>query len=189
MGGSRILTPAWPSDLRADDLRFESRFESGNLAKVVRITETYYELYLRTDLYTNRHMQWFYFRVENMRRRAVYRFSIVNLSKAESLYTCGMRPLLYSERDARLNRVGWRRCGDNIAYFRNEEAAPGEEQAPSYTLSFNVDFPHDNDTCYLAHCYPYTYSDLQDYLLKLQVGDSGPRRPALCKTNLSETTA
>lgn len=81
VGGSRILTPAWPPDLRPDDLRFESRFESGNLAKVVRITETYYELYLRTDLYTNRHMQWFYFRVENMRRRAVYRFSIVNLSK------------------------------------------------------------------------------------------------------------
>ncbi|XP_034247129.1 uncharacterized protein LOC117648622 [Thrips palmi] len=168
VGGSRILTPAWPPDLRPDDLRFESRFESGNLAKVVRITETYYELYLRTDLYTNRHMQWFYFRVENMRRRAVYRFSIVNLSKAESLYSCGMRPLLYSERDAQLNQAGWRRCGDNIAYFRNEEASPSEEQAPSYTLSFNVDFPHDNDTCYLAHCYPYTYSDLQDYLLKLQ---------------------
>ncbi|XP_052132932.1 cytosolic carboxypeptidase Nna1-like, partial [Frankliniella occidentalis] len=168
VGGSRILTPPCPADLRADDLRFESRFESGNLAKAVRITETYYELHLRTDLYTHRHMQWFYFRVENMRRRAVYRFSIVNLSKAESLYTCGMRPLLYSERDAALNRAGWRRCGDNIAYFRNEEATPNEDQAPSYTLSFNVDFPHDNDTCYLAHCYPYTYSDLQDYLLKLQ---------------------
>lgn len=89
-------------------------------------------------------------------------------TQAESLYSCGMRPLLYSEREAR-GGVGWRRCGDNIAYFRNEEAPPAEEQAPSYTLSFNVDFPHDGDTCYLAHCYPYTYSDLQDYLLKLQV--------------------
>ena len=40
------------------------RFESGNLAKAVRITETYYELQLRPDLYTDRHCQWFYFRVQ-----------------------------------------------------------------------------------------------------------------------------
>ena len=40
------------------------RFESGNLAKAVRITDTYYELQLRPDLYTDRHCQWFYFRVQ-----------------------------------------------------------------------------------------------------------------------------
>ena len=41
-----------------------NRFESGNLAKAVRITDTYYELQLRPDLYTDRHCQWFYFRVQ-----------------------------------------------------------------------------------------------------------------------------
>jgi len=47
---------------------------------------------------------------------------------------------------------------------------PGEEdQLPSYTLTFNIEFPHDNDQVYLAHCYPYTYTDLQDYLIQLQV--------------------
>ena len=46
-----------------DCLRFESRFESGNLAKVIRITEAYYEIYLRPDYYTSRHCQWFYFQV------------------------------------------------------------------------------------------------------------------------------
>ena len=46
-----------------DCLKFESRFESGNLAKVIRITEAYYELYLRPDYYTSRHCQWFYFQV------------------------------------------------------------------------------------------------------------------------------
>lgn len=71
VGGSRFFLPS-TSD-REDDLRFESRFESGNLAKAVKITETYYELSLRTDLYTNRHMQWFYFRIENTRRRILYR--------------------------------------------------------------------------------------------------------------------
>ena len=43
--------------------RFVCRFESGNLEKAVRITDTYYELHLRPDFYTNRHCQWFYFQV------------------------------------------------------------------------------------------------------------------------------
>lgn len=56
------------------DLIFESRFESGNLAKVVKITSTYYELSLRSDMYTNRHTQWFYFRVENTKKNIKYRY-------------------------------------------------------------------------------------------------------------------
>jgi len=50
----------------------------------------------------------------------VFRFSLVNLCKGESLYSVGMRPLLYSTKDAQLRGIGWRRCGDNIAYYRNE---------------------------------------------------------------------
>ena len=30
-----------------------------------------------------------------------------------------------------------------------------------YSLTWTCKFPSDNDTCYFAHCYPYTYSDLQ----------------------------
>lgn len=40
-----------------------------------------YELYLRYDLYTNKHTQWFFFRVQNMRPGQTYRFTIVNLYK------------------------------------------------------------------------------------------------------------
>lgn len=36
-----------------------------------------------------------------------------------------------------------------------------DEESDYYTLTFNIDFPHDNDTVYFAHSYPYTYSDLQ----------------------------
>jgi hypothetical protein len=28
-----------------------------------------------------------------------------------------------------------------------------------HTLTFEVTFKHDDDEVYLAHCYPYTYSD------------------------------
>ncbi|XP_011267877.2 cytosolic carboxypeptidase 2 [Camponotus floridanus] len=148
------------------DLRFESRFESGNLGKVVKITDTYYQLYLRRDLYTQRHTQWYYFKVSNTRSRITYRFSIVNMCKEESLYNEGLKPLLYSTEDARTRSVGWRRCGDNIAYYRNNDSSSDEERE-KHTLTFNISFPHDRDIVYLAHCYPYTYTDLQEYLGKI----------------------
>lgn len=40
-------------------------------------------------------------------------------------------------------------------YYRND--AYDDEDGCSYTLTFTVNFPHDNDTVYMAHCYPYTY--------------------------------
>lgn len=129
VGGSKYLMAVHPSSAAANagataELVFESRFESANLAKAVMITPTYYELYLRADLYTNRSSQWFYFRVMNTRRGCTYRLSIVNLVKSGSLYNEGMRPLMYSTTDAERSKVGWRRCGENISYFKNEEAQP-----------------------------------------------------------------
>ena len=41
-------------------------------------------------------------------------------------------------------------------YYRNESIFD-EEDGYSFTLTFTLNFPHDNDTVYLAHCYPYTY--------------------------------
>lgn len=73
VGGSKYLLSAQPYALDPDDLIFESRFESGNLARVVKVTQNYYELYLRPDMYTNRHTQWFYFRVKNTRTKTPYR--------------------------------------------------------------------------------------------------------------------
>ncbi|XP_024940729.1 cytosolic carboxypeptidase 2 [Cephus cinctus] len=153
------------------DLQFESRFESGNLGKVIKITDTYYQLHLRRDLYTQRHMQWYYFRISNTKSRTIYRLSIVNFCKEDSLYNEGLRPLLYSTKDATMHAIGWRRCGDNITYYRNDSSSSSssDEERESHTLTFNVSFPHDQDTVYLAHCYPYTYSDLQEYLGKIVV--------------------
>ena len=78
---------------------------------------------LRHDLYTNRHTQWFYFRVSNTRRGVPYRFTITNMLKARrivlccdvvsharqsgSLYNAGMRPLMYSQRSAETLRHGF----------------------------------------------------------------------------------
>ncbi|XP_044573392.1 cytosolic carboxypeptidase Nna1 isoform X7 [Drosophila ananassae] len=188
VGGARFVTNCHPMNPEEyDGLEFESRFESGNLAKAVQITPTYYELYLRPDLYTSRSKQWFYFRVRRTRRKMLYRFSIVNLVKSDSLYNDGMQPVMYSTLGAKEKSEGWRRCGDNICYYRNDDESAGnsanedEEDNSTYTLTFTIEFEHDDDTVFFAHSYPYTYSDLQDYLMEIQ---RHPVKSKFCKLRL-----
>ncbi|KAM9311507.1 cytosolic carboxypeptidase 3 [Gastrophryne carolinensis] len=156
-------------------LVFESRFESGNLQKVVQVGEHDYQLTLRTDLYTNRHTQWYYFQVKNMRAGVPYRFTIINFMKPTSLYNNGMRPLMYSEKEATTNQIGWHRIGDEIKYYRNNSGQDGQFH---FSLSWTFQFPHSGDTCYFAYCYPYTYSNLQDYLAGVA---NDPQRSKYCK--------
>ncbi|XP_034541624.1 cytosolic carboxypeptidase 2 [Notolabrus celidotus] len=162
-------------------LEFESRFESGNLQKAVQVGIYDYELTLRTDMYTRKHTQWFYFRVRNMKAGVTYRFTIINLMKSSSLYSQGMRPLLYSEAAAKDKGVGWQRAGSNIRYYRNfgqNTKDINSDTVPLYSLTWTLQFPHGSDTCYLAHCYPYTYSRLQRYLRSIS---SNPAVTSYCK--------
>ncbi|KRG07393.1 uncharacterized protein Dmoj_GI14008, isoform F [Drosophila mojavensis] len=187
VGGAKYVSNCHPMNAEEyESLEFESRFESGNLAKAVQITPTYYELYLRPDLYTSRSKQWFYFRVRHTRRNMLYRFSIVNLVKSDSLYNDGMRPVMYSTLGAKEKNEGWRRCGNNISYYRNDDESNNntneeDEDNSSYTLTFTIEFEHDNDTVFFAHSYPYTYSDLQDYLMEIQ---RHPVKSKFCKLRL-----
>ena len=48
-------------------------------------------------------------------------------------------------------------------------------------MSFTMTFPHEGDTCYLAHCYPYRYSDLTEDLLNIQ---TNPERAQFCSQRL-----
>jgi len=86
-GPSRGLKPHPPRG--ADDiaLSFESRFESGNLAKAIQVGRWDYELLLRPDLYTGKHTQWYFFSVGNMRARQLYRFTILNFYKVIAIVT------------------------------------------------------------------------------------------------------
>ena len=88
-------------------LLFESRFESANLRKVVKIHDFEYDLFLKNDYGTNGYTQWYYFRIQNTRKDKVYRFNLVNFMKPDSNYNHGMRPLIYSMKEAELNKVGW----------------------------------------------------------------------------------
>ncbi|XP_054214081.1 cytosolic carboxypeptidase 3 isoform X1 [Homo sapiens] len=174
VGGNR--TPLkQPVDYRDNTLMFEARFESGNLQKVVKVAEYEYQLTVRPDLFTNKHTQWYYFQVTNMRAGIVYRFTIVNFTKPASLYSRGMRPLFYSEKEAKAHHIGWQRIGDQIKYYRNN---PGQDGRHYFSLTWTFQFPHNKDTCYFAHCYPYTYTNLQEYLSGI---NNDPVRSKFCK--------
>nr|CAD7268716.1 unnamed protein product [Timema shepardi] len=123
----------------ADTLLFESRFESGNLRKVLQVSSKEYDLILMPDVNSSRHHQWFYFEVGNMER---------------------MKPLLYSVREATLGQTGWVRTGRDICYYRNSYQNLGSKGRSYFTTTFTVEFPHAYDVCYIAYHYPYTYSQL-----------------------------
>ncbi|XP_076994672.1 cytosolic carboxypeptidase 3 isoform X4 [Tamandua tetradactyla] len=174
VGGNR--TPLkQPMDNYDNTLMFEARFESGNLQKVVKVAEYEYQLTVRPDLFTNKHTQWYYFQVTNTQAGIAYRFTIVNFTKPASLYNRGMRPLFYSDKEAKAHSIGWQRIGDQIKYYKNNLGQDGHHY---FSLTWTFQFPHNKDTCYFAHCYPYTYTNLQDYLSGI---NNDPIRSKYCK--------
>lgn len=60
-----------------------------------------YDLILKYDYSTSNYTQWFFFKVSNTRKDAVYKFNIINLIKPESSYNEGMKPLVYSVKGAK----------------------------------------------------------------------------------------
>lgn len=85
-----------------EDLSFESRFEGGNLRRVVQRSSREYDLILNPDVNTSRHHFWFYFGVKNLTARVVYTFNIINLDRRDTVYTKrstagGLSPLLFSD--------------------------------------------------------------------------------------------
>ena len=55
--------------------------------------------------------------MQNTRKDKTYRFNIVNLMKPDSTYNLGMKPVVYSVKEAEKNNIGWYRDGFNIAYY------------------------------------------------------------------------
>ncbi|XP_051004697.1 cytosolic carboxypeptidase 4 [Acomys russatus] len=154
-------------------LRFYSKFESGNLRKAIQVREFEYDLLINADVNSSQHQQWFYFKVSGMWAAVPYRFNVINCEKPNSQFNYGMQPTLYSVKEALLGRPAWIRTGSEICYYKNhyrKNAATmdGASGKHYYTLTFAVTFPHNEDACYLAYHYPYTYSTLMTHLEMLE---------------------
>ncbi|KAL2093489.1 hypothetical protein ACEWY4_010801 [Coilia grayii] len=181
-------SPQCSSDHK-DSLRFFSKFECGNLRKAVQVRRFEYDLILNADVNTSRHHQWFYFEVSGMMANVPYRFNIINCEKSNSQFNYGMQPVLYSVREALEGRPRWVRTGREICYYRNHfQPSRCERSSCFYTLTFTVTFKHDEDVCYLAYHYPYTYSSLQAHLQMLQ-RSVDPRKVFFRQQNLCNTLA
>ncbi|XP_054042786.1 cytosolic carboxypeptidase 1 isoform X1 [Rissa tridactyla] len=157
----------------ADVLKFNSKFESGNLRKVIQIRKNEYDLILNSDINSNHYHQWFYFEVSGMKTGIGYRFNIINCEKSNSQFNYGMQPLMYSVQEALNSRPCWTRVGTDICYYKNHFsrssiAAGGQKGKSYYTITFTVTFQHKDDVCYFAYHYPYTYSTLKMHLQKLE---------------------
>jgi hypothetical protein len=79
-----------------------------------------------------------------------------------------MRPVMFSVKEAMEGRPFWRRVGQDICYYRNNFSKSSQINGDKYmTASITITFPHDNDICYFAYHYPYTYTKLKVVLIKV----------------------
>nr|XP_002124627.1 cytosolic carboxypeptidase 1-like isoform X1 [Ciona intestinalis] len=177
--------------LCSSNLKFDSKFESGNLRAAVQVREFEYDLVLNSDCNSLHHYQWFYFEVSNMKMSQTYRFNIVNCEKKGSLINEGMQPVMYSMVEAKQGRPCWRRVGHDTCYYRNHflrsktTASTGKNRT-YFTLSFTVNFQYVDDVCYFAYHYPYTYTqlkvDLQNLMSNIDTSTMYVRQQTLCNT-------
>lgn len=178
-------------------------------------TDLEYDLYCDVDVNTHGHIQWYFFRAmlpvatrqQSTNGRLKVRFNIRNMLKRASLYNDGMLPAVYIESPVSLQR-GWHHAGSNVCYFKNADTYRNSKTGKVqnyYTLSFVYEFDFgcvgaanaaaDSTSCaapsapamvvYFAHCYPYTYTRLQQFLLSLQRDSERSqhvKRRVLCKT-------
>ena len=112
--------------------------------------------------------------------RELWRLSCTMLShnikkvlKNASYYfiTSGMKPVMFSVKEALLGRPSWVRTGTDICYHKNHYSRIPKSHdnvrfkksgnKSYYTATFTVTFPHAYDVCYMAYHYPYTYTQLQ----------------------------
>ncbi len=73
-----------------------------------------YDLVMTPDLVTQRHTQWYFFKVMGAQSRVEYTFRILNFLKPMSLYKQGMKVLFYSLKLAKKTGYGWVRVGTDI---------------------------------------------------------------------------
>ncbi|XP_019481042.1 PREDICTED: cytosolic carboxypeptidase 1 [Hipposideros armiger] len=112
-------SPNYTIPEEGDILKFNSKFESGNLRKVIQIRKNEYDLILNSDINSNHYHQWFYFEVSGMRPGVAYRFNIINCEKSNSQFNYGMQPLMYSVQEALNSRPWWTRVGTDICYYKD----------------------------------------------------------------------
>ncbi|CAD8066241.1 unnamed protein product [Paramecium sonneborni] len=163
-------------------LKFDSNFESGNLFTSYKVGPNEYDLMMQNDTNTKGNTQWFYFSVENTIKNCIVTFNIINFIKCDSLFNMGQKPVIFSTKSNKIRGTGWIKGGHNIIYFRNKFKRENSSFKTYNTLSFSYKFEHSNDKVYFAQCYPYTYSQLNNFIERSIKPNKFAIIKELCKT-------
>ena len=193
-------------------IRFNSRFESGNLMYVYRLSPDVYHCILEYDHSSAAQCQWFYFQMSNIKlvpnssRKTT--FYITGFNKPSGVFSSGSKIFMYSEKLAKEKNIGWFRTGSNYAYgvptkksdskqnTSNISVESGKEnnkkrkgkhkqgKLKRSTLQFQVSFPYDEDVVYFCYAQPYTFTDLNNFITQwVKNSPSLISKSILCKTN------
>ncbi|CAD8120249.1 unnamed protein product [Paramecium sonneborni] len=170
-----------------DQLKFDSNFESGNLFCAFKRAENVYDLILQNDINTRGNTQWFFFSVTGAKAGQTVQFNLLNHLKSNSLFNEGLQPAIYSVKENEIDRTEWRRGGFNINYFKSPFIKEYHQtmRAKYYQLRFSYTFKHNNDKVYFAHSYPYTYTNLLEFLNSILINSEKNQyitRKSLCTT-------
>ncbi|XP_018403598.1 PREDICTED: cytosolic carboxypeptidase-like protein 5 [Cyphomyrmex costatus] len=169
------------------DFVFFNNFDSANLAKVepMRIPKTFekdvyeiegkstnslnskdtldyeFNLWTKHDChgtqFQNNNRTWFYFGVKSSRPSVSVRFNIVNLNKQVKMFSQGMCPVFKIVP----GHLHWERIRERPTYTF-------DQRGNDFTLSFLYYTPENSKAItYFAFTYPFSYTDLQNYLRKI----------------------
>jgi hypothetical protein len=73
-------------------MRFHGNFECSNIEKVLTIEDGIeYDMYLRVDTNTNRHLRWFYFGISGLKPNSVFKINIRNMVRNTPFFSYGMK--------------------------------------------------------------------------------------------------
>ena len=139
------------------EIKFSGKFESGNIDSVYVRAKRAYEIHIIPD--PIKITSWFFFKCENL-LKGNYTFIITGFSRDTGIFHHDIKPVYLSMRDREEGKT-WQKIGQNLNYWLSVSGSPAE-----YTLSFTFHVKR-NDTFYFAFTYPYTYSNLLQFLQKM----------------------
>ncbi|XP_052225605.1 cytosolic carboxypeptidase-like protein 5 isoform X2 [Dreissena polymorpha] len=165
-------------EFRCGGLLFTSKFDSGNLARVEKVSrdeeeeessggkyfselkpDYEFNVWTKPDCagteFENGNRSWFYFGIRGWNPGRLIKINIVNMNRQGKLYSQGHSPIVKTVP----GRPRWERIRDRPAF----ETVDGE-----FILSFTYRFPEFRGaTSYFAFCYPWSYTESQDVLQEL----------------------
>ncbi|XP_064624657.1 cytosolic carboxypeptidase-like protein 5 isoform X2 [Lineus longissimus] len=167
-------------DFRIGSLLFTSKFDSGNLTRVEKVTrdedddnmgrlmmggeprsDYEFNVWTRPDCagteYENGNRSWFYFGVKGGVPGRLLKINIQNMNKQGKLYGQGFAPIVKTVP----GKPKWERIRDKVTF---------EVVDTQFILSFVHRFADfRGSTTYFAFCYPWSYAECQDRLGELDV--------------------